>query len=122
MELARLNSFAYQTALVASGQADATIAFSRIHQWDLAAAEETRCALEINCHLDRLDVPSEILRRAVGRDVLFVISTDAHDAGELANTRWGVSQARRGWVARDQIVNTWDRDRFLAWVAEKRTL
>jgi DNA polymerase (family 10) len=86
----------------------------------LDAAEETGCALEINCHLDRLDVPAEILRRARGRDVVFVISTDAHDARELGNTRWGVKLARRGWVERDRVVNTWERDRFFDWVAEKR--
>ncbi len=86
----------------------------------LDAAEETRCALEINCHLDRLDAPAEILRRARDRDVLFVISTDAHDARELGNLRWGVKLARRGWVERDRVVNTWERDRFLAWTAEKR--
>jgi myo-inositol-1(or 4)-monophosphatase len=39
MEVSRLSSFAYQVALVASDRADATIAFNRIHQWDLAAAD-----------------------------------------------------------------------------------
>ncbi len=39
MEVVRFNSFAYQVALVASDRADATIAFARIHQWDLAAAD-----------------------------------------------------------------------------------
>jgi DNA polymerase (family 10) len=87
----------------------------------LDAAEETKCAIEINSHLDRLDAPAEVLRRARGRDVLFVISTDAHDASELDNMRWGVRQSHRGWVEKAQIVNTWERDRFLAWVEEKRS-
>ena len=39
MQVSRLSSFAYQVALVASDRADATIAFNRIHQWDLAAAD-----------------------------------------------------------------------------------
>lgn len=39
MEVSRFNSFAYQVAMVASDRADATIAFARIHQWDLAAAD-----------------------------------------------------------------------------------
>jgi DNA polymerase (family 10) len=86
----------------------------------LDAAVATRCALEINCHLDRLDAPVDVLRRARDRDVLFVISTDSHDSSELGNVRWGLNQARRGWVDRDQIVNTWDRDRFLEWAAAKR--
>ena len=86
----------------------------------LDAAEETRCALEINSNLDRLDAPAEVLRRARGRDVLFVISTDSHDSSELANTRWGVKLARRGWVDKGQVANTWDRERFLEWVKGKR--
>jgi len=86
----------------------------------LTAAEETGCGIEINSHLDRLDAPAEVLRLASERDVVFVIDTDAHDATELANSRWGVRLARRGWVDRDRVANTWDRDRFLEWSRAKR--
>ena len=85
------------------------------------AAEVTRCAIEVNSHLDRLDAPSDVLRRAMGRDVLFAVSTDAHDVRELGNRVWGVKQARRGWVTRDRVVNTWERDRFMAWLEETRS-
>jgi DNA polymerase (family 10) len=86
----------------------------------LAAAEETGCAIEINSSLDRLDAPPELLRRARGSDVVFVISTDAHDSRELGNTIWGVRAARRGWVDRVRVANTWPAERFLAWAAAKR--
>jgi DNA polymerase (family 10) len=86
----------------------------------LAAAEETGCGIEINCHLDRLDAPAEILRLASGRDITFVISTDAHDSRELANIDAGVRLARRGWVDKARVANTWDRDRFLEWATRKR--
>lgn len=86
----------------------------------LAVAEDTGCGIEINCHLDRLDAPAEVLRMARGRNVVFVVSTDSHDATELAQVRWGVKLARRGWVDRSQIANTWERARFLEWVEEKR--
>jgi DNA polymerase (family 10) len=84
------------------------------------AAERTGTAIEINCHLDRLDASSEVLYLAREREVLFCISTDAHHTTELGNTRWGVANARRGWVERDRVVNTWPRDRFLSWVEAKR--
>jgi DNA polymerase (family 10) len=87
----------------------------------LTAAETTGCAIEINCHLDRLDAPPELLRRARGSGVVFVISTDAHDTRELGNTIWGVRAARRGWVERERVANTWPAERFLAWAAAKRT-
>jgi DNA polymerase (family 10) len=86
-----------------------------------AAAAATGTALEINCHLDRLDVPAELLRRARTVEGLkFVISTDSHHTTEFANLRWGVKNARRGWVAKAQVVNTWPRARFMKWAAKKR--
>lgn len=86
----------------------------------LAAAEETGTALEINCHLDRLDASVEVLRAARGREVVFLINTDAHDTRELGNTAWGVRHALRGWVAPGRVANTWPRERFLGWVAGRR--
>ncbi|MDX1689433.1 MAG: DNA polymerase/3'-5' exonuclease PolX [Acidimicrobiia bacterium] len=87
----------------------------------LDAAARTGCAIEINSHLDRLDAPVEFLRMARDRDdVLFALSTDAHDVAELDNARWGVLQAQRGWIPRDRIVTTWPARRFMAWVRETR--
>lgn len=86
------------------------------------AAAEMGIALEINSHLDRLDVPAELLRRARERnDLTFVISTDSHHVNEFANMRWGVQNARRGWVQRRHVVNTWPRERFLAWAGQRRS-
>jgi DNA polymerase (family 10) len=82
----------------------------------LAAAEETGTALEINCHLDRLDVSGEVLRALRGREVLLLIDTDAHDARELGNAAWGVRHARRGWVEPARVANTRPRERFMDWV------
>ena len=85
------------------------------------AAAETGTALEINSHLDRLDVPADLLRRARHRDdVRFIISTDSHHTSEFANVRWGVRNARRGWVARDRVTNTLGAAEFLAWAASSR--
>ncbi len=86
----------------------------------LDAAEITGTAIEINSHLDRLDAPVEALLQARGREVHFVISTDAHRVGELAQSRWGIRQAQRGWVDPDMIANTWPARRFLAWARERR--
>jgi len=85
------------------------------------AAIETGTALEINAHLHRLDVPAELLILARGMsDLRFVISTDSHHTSEYDNIRWGARNARRGWVERDLIINTWPLDKFLAFVAAKR--
>ncbi len=86
------------------------------------AAEAAGTALEINSHLDRLDVPSDLLRRARGRhDLRLIISTDSHHVGEYGNLTWGVANARRGWVEADRVANTMARTDFLAWAAVQRS-
>ncbi len=83
----------------------------------LDAAAATRTALEINSHIDRLDVPADLLIRARDRDdVRYTISTDAHHISEYANLEWGVLNARRGWVERPLVLNTWPLADFLEWV------
>lgn len=87
----------------------------------LDAAESTGTAIEINSHLDRLDAPVEVLWQARDRPgVRFVVSTDAHRVGELAQSRWGVLQAQRGWVDKSKVANTWPLGRFLDWVRAVR--
>jgi DNA polymerase (family 10) len=85
----------------------------------LDACLATGTALEVNCHLDRLDAPAEILREAADRDVFVVISTDAHGVGDLDNHRWGVRLARRGRVPHHLVANTWPVERFLAWTRSR---
>ncbi len=81
------------------------------------AAAEYGTALEINSHLDRLDVPADMLRRARERsDITFTISTDSHHVNEYGNIQWGVSNARRGWVQGKHVANSWPRARFLEWL------
>ena len=87
----------------------------------LDAAVATGTALEINSHLDRLDVPADLIRRARERDdVRWIISTDSHHVGEFANLRWGVANARRGWVPAARVANTMPVKDFLTWARRKR--
>ncbi len=87
-----------------------------------SSAAETGTALEINCHLQRLDLSAANIRTASSVDgLMFAISTDAHHTTELANRRWGAAQARKGWVAREQVVNSLPIGEFRAWIARKRS-
>ena len=78
-------------------------------------------ALEINGSLNRLDAPADVVRRAVDRGVKLVINTDSHHTSELGRMEYGVLTAQRGWAPKDQVINTWDQDRFLGWVASHRS-
>jgi DNA polymerase (family 10) len=86
------------------------------------AAADSGTALEINGHLHRLDVPSELLIQARGIEELrFVISTDSHHTTEFENLRWGVANARRGWVTKDRVINTMSLVDFQTFVAKKHS-
>jgi len=80
-----------------------------------AAAEETGTALEVNGGLPRLDLSVEALRAARGRDVVLVMTSDAHKAGELARVEYAARNAERAWVDPSRVANTWDSDRLAAW-------
>ena len=85
------------------------------------AAVHTGTAIEINCHLHRLDLAAPLIRRAMTSDGLMVaISTDAHHTTELANMRGGVAQARKGWVPKERVLNGMEVDQFMAWIGRKR--
>ena len=72
----------------------------------VARAVETGTALEINSQPDRLDMRDVHARLAGEAGVLVPIDTDAHSVGALSYAELGVAQARRGWLTREQILNT----------------
>ena len=82
---------------------------------DVAAA--SRAAVEINGDPRRLDLAPRWLRAARERGLRFVVSTDAHSMAELANVRYGVAMARRGWVRRGEVLNTGTAQEFARSVA-----
>ncbi|SFV69550.1 DNA polymerase X family [hydrothermal vent metagenome] len=64
------------------------------------------CFLEINAQPKRLDLNDIYAKRAKEAGVRFAISTDAHNAASLDYMRYGVYQARRGWLERKDVINT----------------
>ncbi|MFA5259959.1 MAG: DNA polymerase/3'-5' exonuclease PolX [Candidatus Omnitrophota bacterium] len=70
------------------------------------AAAETRTFLEINAFPVRLDLNSENVYYARERGVSFVIDTDSHAAVHLDHMPYGVAVARRGWLTKEQVLNT----------------
>jgi DNA polymerase (family 10) len=72
----------------------------------LGAARERGCVLELNAQPDRLDLDDRGCRLAKEIGVKVAISTDAHRASDLDLIRFGVDQARRGWLEPGDVVNT----------------
>jgi DNA polymerase (family 10) len=76
--------------------------------FDRVVAEAVRRGvwLEINASPERLDLNGTLIRTAKAKGAKFTISTDAHHPKQLANMRYGVVTARRGWLGPDDILNT----------------
>ena len=72
----------------------------------LEGAKERGCFLELNAQPDRLDLNDVNLRLAKEIGVKVAISTDAHNAGTLSYMRYGINQARRGWIEKGDCINT----------------
>jgi DNA polymerase (family 10) len=70
------------------------------------AAKQLGRILELNSQPDRLDLDDVACRRAKDAGVLVSISSDAHGIPELDYLRWGVDQARRGWLEPRDVVNS----------------
>ncbi|MEO3749307.1 DNA polymerase/3'-5' exonuclease PolX [Streptomyces sp. B6B3] len=83
------------------------------------ACARTGTALEINSHPDRLDLADERILRARDFGVRFSIDSDAHSPGHLAHLRFGVGTAQRGWLTRDDVINTWPLTRLRAFLRKK---
>lgn len=78
-------------------------------------AAKNNIAMEINSYPDRLDLPDNLVRKAKDTGVRFVINTDSHIAFDMDNMRFGVAVARRGWLTKEDVVNSWEYDRFAKW-------
>ncbi len=72
-----------------------------------AAAARTGTMLEINANPKRRDLSDVHARAAVRAGVRIVIDSDAHRAETLQNMRWGVATARRAWLSKHDVANTW---------------
>ena len=69
-------------------------------------AAENGVFLEINSQPERLDLSDVNIIEAKEAGVRFTLSTDAHAAAQLEYIRYGINQARRGWIERGDILNT----------------
>lgn len=72
----------------------------------MRSAQERGCYPEVNAQPDRLDLNAHFCRMAKEMGLKVVISTDAHKISDLDYMRFGIDQARRGWLEAADILNT----------------
>jgi DNA polymerase (family 10) len=72
----------------------------------LTTAAKHKVAMELNSYPDRLDLNDVHLRQAKQRGVKIVINTDSHHTSHLDKIRYGILQARRAWLTKEDVLNT----------------
>ncbi|MCX6731888.1 MAG: PHP domain-containing protein, partial [Candidatus Parcubacteria bacterium] len=82
----------------------------------LRTAKETGTILEINASHYRLDLKDVYIKKAKEAGVKMVINTDAHNLEQMQLMEYGISQARRGWAEKKDIINCWPLEKFLSFL------
>ena len=100
--------FAHPTGRIVGKRDEYQIDFDKI----LKLAKETGTILEINSS-SRLDLRDLYIRRAKAEGVKMIINTDSHQKEQLNLMEYGVSQARRGWAEKSDIINTLPIEKLL---------
>src|SRR5271169_5196127 len=72
----------------------------------LKTAAQRKVAMELNAYPDRLDLCDRHLRLARQYSVKIVINTDSHHTSHLDKIRYGILQARRAWLTKEDVLNT----------------
>jgi len=79
----------------------------------LGAAKETGTAIEINAYPLRLDLNDIYAKKAKEMGIPIVISTDTHITNQFDYMGYGISIARRGWLEKNDVLNTLAVDNLL---------
>ena len=87
----------------------------------MKTAVSTGTILEINANPLRLDLRDSHVRRAVELGVKIAINTDAHRPEHFAFRHFGVAVGQRGWLPKEQVVNTWSLEQFLAYLNKENS-
>ncbi|HEV2175643.1 MAG TPA: DNA polymerase/3'-5' exonuclease PolX [Terriglobia bacterium] len=80
----------------------------------LAAAKKTGVIMELNANPERLDLCDRHVKLVHDKGMSIIISTDAHQPKHFSFMRYGVVVARRGWMEKKHVLNTYPAAKLLA--------
>lgn len=86
----------------------------------LKTARQTGTAIEINAYPLRLDLNDIYAKKAKEMGIPLVISTDTHMTSHLGYMIYGVSVAKRGWLEKKDVLNTYDCETLMKRLAAKK--
>jgi DNA polymerase (family X) len=78
----------------------------------VAVAVENRVCLEVNAYPARLDLNDVHVRMARDMGALISVNSDSHHTEMLGYISYGVDTARRGWLEKEDVINTFPISRL----------
>ncbi|MFH1451088.1 MAG: hypothetical protein ABIF89_00570 [bacterium] len=103
MENPNVDIISHPTGRLLKRREEYQIDFDKI----LQSARKTGTILEINSSPERMDLMDKNIRKTKEAGVKMVINTDAHEKNQMKLIKLGISQARRGWATKKDIINAW---------------
>lgn len=94
--------FAHPTGRLIQQRAPYDVDMPRI----IREAGHRGCFLELNSQPERLDLFDTYCQMAKEEGVLVSVNSDAHSTFQFDNLRFGIGQARRGWLEKQHVLNT----------------
>ena len=85
------------------------------------AAKRTGTCLEINAYPNRLDLNDDAIRHSQKMGIKLSIGTDAHSTAELSYNIYGISQSRRGWCEKKDVINTFSLKEILEFLKKPKS-
>ncbi|AJF62752.1 MAG: hypothetical protein QT11_C0001G0610 [archaeon GW2011_AR20] len=102
-ETGLVNIFGHPTTRLINTRPEIQFDFNTIFK----TCRENNIALEVDSFPERLDLKDIYIKNAVDNDVKIVVNTDSHHTDHFRFIKYGVSQARRGWATKKDVINTY---------------
>lgn len=104
-----VNALAHPSGRLITRRTPLQLDFDRVFE----KARDNNIFLEINTHGERIDLNDVNARRAKEFGARFIISTDAHTAEQLDGMTYGVITAKRAWLEKKDVLNTFTFDKMV---------
>ncbi|MDE1823875.1 MAG: DNA polymerase/3'-5' exonuclease PolX [Candidatus Micrarchaeota archaeon] len=106
--------WAHPTDRLINARGPISVDFDRVFE----AAERNNVVMEIDSFPDRLDLSDENIFKARKYKLRFCIDTDSHSTEHLSFMRFGIGIARRGWLTKEDVVNTMNAKELLSFLGK----
>lgn len=115
MKNPHVDMIAHPTGRIIGKRDGYRVNMTQIIQW----AKQYGKILELNANPYRLDVKKDYLLEAVEAGVKIAINTDAHAIDQLDFMEIGTNYAKKAWIKKEQVVNTWSTAKFIEEIVKK---